>query len=310
MSAWTDQYRAMLKAPEIEEPFDLLVYRPLAFGLVKSIARSRITPNQVTVASLVPGLASAWCFWQGEPAYYAAGAGLLFLTNVLDCADGMLARVQGAGSLTGYILDGLADYTIQVTLFICLLHGLAAQTGDAWFSWTVGVPAGISVAWWCARVDRFRNEWLERAHGRRRNLRQELQDLQAQASTWRVAGSHRRDRLLIAIYSAYVRLWYSVPAWWRPRPPDEPLAQWMRRREPIMRLAILMGPTMHLSLIVVAGTAGHPEWYVWTALVFGTSWGLLVLALGAASDRLGGRGGFLASRFAGRRTGNAPASAD
>jgi hypothetical protein len=304
------QYRRMLKAPEIEEPLDLLIYRPLAFALVKTIARTRITPNQITVGSLVPGLASGWCFWQGQPGHYAVGAGLLFLTNILDCADGMLARMRGTGSLTGYILDGLADYTIQVTLMICLLHGLSVQTGDAQFSWVVGVPAGVSYAWWCARVDRFRNEWLERVYGRRRDLRQELRDLQTQTARWRAEGSHRAEQALVRVYAVYVWLWYSAPAWLRPRPTDEPLASWQRRREPIVRLAVFMGPTMHLSLIIAAAVMGHPEYYVWTALVFGTSWGLLVLTMSAASDRLAGNGVSRASRAAGRRTGNPSASAD
>jgi phosphatidylglycerophosphate synthase len=310
VSRWAAQYRQMLKAPELEEPLDLAVYRPLAFGLVKAIARTGITPNQITMGSLVPGLASAWCFWQGRPHLYVVGAGLLFLANVLDCADGMLARLKGTGCLTGYILDGLADYTIQVTLIICLLHGLAVQTGDAWFSWVIGVPAGVSFAWWCARVDRFRNEWLERVYGRRRDLRQELHDLQAQAAVWRAEGSHRCERALVSFYAVYVWVWYSAPAWLRTPPSNEPLATWRRRREPIMRLAVLMGPTMHLSLIMVAGVLGHPQWYIWTALVFGTSWGVLILAATAASDHLAGRGGPRASRTAGRRTGNAPASAD
>lgn len=310
MKGWAAQYRTMLKAPEIEEPLDLLVYRPLAFGFVKAIARTRITPNQVTMGSLVPGLASAACFWQGRPELYVVGAVLLFLTNVLDCADGMLARLKGTGSLTGYILDGLADYIIQVSLVICLLHGLAAQSGDARFSWYLGVPAGISFAWWCARVDRFRNEWLERVHGRRRDLRQELQDLQAEAAQWHCSGCHRFERGLVRIYAVYVRLWYTTPSWWRSPATGESLIAWKRRRHPFMRLAVFMGPTMHLSLIMAAGLAGHPEWYVWTALVFGTTWGLLVLALSAVSDRLAERGGSLASRAAGRRAGNAPASAD
>jgi hypothetical protein len=310
VNGWATQYRQMLKAPEIEEPLDLLVYRPLAFGLVKSLARTRITPNQITMGSLVPGLASAWCFWQGRPSLYAVGAGLLFLANILDCADGMLARMKGTGSLTGYILDGLADYIILTALIAGLLHGLAVQTGDARFSWVFGAPAAMSLAWWCARVDRFRNEWLERVYGRRRDLRQELQDLRAQAAQWRREGSHRAERALVGLYGVYVRFWYSTPAWWRPRPTNEPLASWKRRREPVMRFAVFMGPTMHLSLIITAGVVGHLQWYVWTALVFGTSWGLLVLGASAASDRLAGRRVPRASRAAGGRTGNAPASAD
>ena len=52
-----------------------------------------------------------------------------------------------------------------------------------------------------------------------------------------------------------------------------------------MRMAIFTGPTMHLFLIIVAGIADKLLWYVWFALVFGTAWGLLVLALKFGTER-------------------------
>ncbi len=82
----------MLKATEVEEGLDLILYRPLAFGLVKAVQPTPITPNQITFASLIMGLASGYCYWQGTPQYLLWGAILLFLTNLFDCADGMLAR--------------------------------------------------------------------------------------------------------------------------------------------------------------------------------------------------------------------------
>lgn len=299
----------MLKAPEIEEPLDLFLYRPLAFALVKPLARTRITPNHITIFSLLPGLAAAACFWRGHPDLYLAGAGLLFLTNVLDCADGMLARVRGTGSLTGYILDGAADYVIQVTFVVAFLHGIAVHTGDVRFSWLVGAPAAVSAAWWCARVDRFRNEWLERVYGRRRDPRQELASLRSQAAGWR-HGSHRGDRALIGLYALYVRLWYSAPPLLRTRPSREDMPAWRRRREPFLRLAVLMGPTMHISLVIAASVARHPEWYVWAALGFGAPWGLLILAARTASDQVAEAGGWIARRDPRRGSGHAPASAD
>lgn len=275
----------MLKALELEEPLDVVLYRPLAFLLVKVLALGRITPNQITLAALVPGFAAAWCFWQGTPAGYLAGAILLFVTNVLDCADGMLARVRGTSSLTGYILDGLVDYAIQGTLFVCLLHGLAVQLDDPLFSWLIGVPAGLSFAWWSAMVDRFRNEWLERVHGRRRDPHRELAELQAAAAVWRRENSHHGDRLLVWFFMLYVRLWYTAPHKLQLFESDEPPMLWRQRRQHLLRMAVLMGPTMHLTLIMIAGVLGRPDWYIWTALVFGTGWGLSILLLRAIVDR-------------------------
>jgi hypothetical protein len=308
------EYRGMLKVWELEEPLDIVLHRPLAFLLVKGIARWPVTPNQVTLAALVPGLAAGWCFWQGTSTGFLAGAILLFSAHLLDCADGMLARLRGTSSLTGYILDGLVDYIVQTTLFVCLLHGLAVQLGDARLSWLVGVPAGVSFAWWCAMVDRFRNEWLERVHGRRRDPQNELAALQAQTETWRRDGTHRGDRLLIWFYALYVRLWYSAPRRLQFRGSDEPIALWRRRRLPLLRMAVLMGPTMHLTLIMISGVLGRPDWYLWIALVFGTSWGLLVLVLRAIVDRspalLAPREDRRASDPAGGRPGHPSATTD
>lgn len=304
----------MLKALELEEPLDVFLYRPLAFLLVKALALGRTTPNQVTLASLVPGLSAAWCFWQGTTAGFLAGAILLFATNVLDCADGMLARVRGTSSLTGYILDGLVDYVIQVSVVVSLLHGLAVQFGDPRFSWLVGVPAGLSFAWWSAMVDRIRNEWLERVYDRRRDPHRELAELQVEARRWRREGAHRADRLLVWFYGLYVRLWYNPTRQLRLFESDEPPGLWQQRRRPLLRMAVIMGPTMHLTLIMIAGLLGRPAWYLWTALVFGTAWGLTVLLLRAIVDRsplfLAPRELRSASSSAGSRPGDPSAPTD
>ena len=280
-----DEYRKMLKATEVEEVLDLLLFRPAAYGLVKLVQPTSITPNQITFISLVLGLASGVCYWQGSPLFFAIGALLLFLTNLFDCADGMLARVRGSSSLTGYLFDGLVDYTTNTAVYIGMLHGLNAGGDRTLFVWLVGVPAGLSYAWWCAMVDRFRNEWLDKVYGRRRDPKIELAEMRRQVAGL-PAGTHRWDRILIWAYGGYVKLWYSAPA---PRAACPggglALADWQRVRRPIMKAAVVLGPTMHLSLMMLAGAANRIDWYLWFSFVFGTSYGLTILLWRALADR-------------------------
>ncbi len=279
------EYRSMLKAPEIEELLDLVLFRPVAFVVVKLIQPTPITPNHVTLFSFLPGLAVGWCFWQGTPNYFIAGSIFLFITNVLDCVDGMLARIRGTGSIVGYVLDGFVDYVVQITMAVGVLHGVAVLTGQPLYILAIGVPASFSVAWWSAMVDRIRNEWLDRVYGKRRDPAVELAELSKQTAIWKAEKSHRPERVLVAIYKGYARFWYSGPAHRKIVDHDRvPLEDWMRARRPILTMATLMGPTMHLFLIMMAGVFNQLELYLWFALVFGTSWGVMVLTVRTLID--------------------------
>ena len=86
------------------------VCRPIAAVLVSAIKDTRITPNQITLASFAVGMASA-----GLLLALPGHAGLLVAvlvyqsSYVLDCADGMLARWRGLASPAGHLLDFLMD---------------------------------------------------------------------------------------------------------------------------------------------------------------------------------------------------------
>jgi hypothetical protein len=287
------EYRSMLKAPELEELFDLVVFRPVAFVIVKILQPTPITPNHVTLFSFLPGLASAWFFWKGTPESLLIGSVLLFFTNVLDCVDGMLARIRGTGSIVGYVLDGFVDYVVQISLVIAVLHGLSVMTGRPFYIMAIGIPAGFCFAWWSAMLDRIRNEWLDRVYGKRRDPAVELVELRQQTAIWKAEKSHRPERALIAIYSGYAKFWYSGPVNHKIVDRDQvPLEDWMRARRPILTMAAMMGPTMHLSLIILGGVFNRLEWYLWFVLVFGTLWGGMVLTARAIIDHK------LASRLA------------
>ena len=285
LGALAGEYRSMLKAPEVEEALDLVLFRPLAYGLVKLVQPTRVSPNQITFVSLVLGVISGVCYWQGTPAFFLAGAILLFLTNLFDCADGMLARVRGTGSLTGYLFDGLVDYTTTASVLIGMLHGLDVLADRTLFVWLVGVPGGLSFAWWSAMVDRFRNDWLDKVYGRRRDPRVELAEMRRIAVEF-PPESHLWDRMLIRAYGLYVTLWYSAPSPQAVCPSAGiTLETWRQARRPVMMAAVLLGPTLHLSLMMLAGALNRVDWYFIFSLFFGTAYGLVVLAWRVQVDR-------------------------
>jgi phosphatidylglycerophosphate synthase len=108
LSAVVDAYRRTSKPKDIL--WNKLVARPLAAVIIVPLARTRVTPNQVTLATLPVFLIGAamliaWPTWGA----LCGGAALLELSYVLDCADGQLARLKGISSPVGAHLDFLMD---------------------------------------------------------------------------------------------------------------------------------------------------------------------------------------------------------
>ena len=105
---------------------------PMAAHLVKVTAnRTRITPNQLTLAALVLGLVSAWLFWTATTWSLVLGAVVYHFSFVMDCMDGKIARLKGTGSILGSWLDYVFD---RIRVFICalaLFGGQYRETDDA-----------------------------------------------------------------------------------------------------------------------------------------------------------------------------------
>ncbi|HET6284251.1 MAG TPA: CDP-alcohol phosphatidyltransferase family protein [Polyangia bacterium] len=86
------------------------VARPAAAVLLVPLARTGITPNQVTLLTLVVFLIGAlvMALMPSSGALVLAAA-IIELSYVLDCVDGQLARLKGTSSPVGAHLDFLMD---------------------------------------------------------------------------------------------------------------------------------------------------------------------------------------------------------
>ncbi|GHH68390.1 hypothetical protein GCM10017673_16960 [Streptosporangium violaceochromogenes] len=115
--------------------------------VVRVAARLGLTPNAVTGASAGLALLAAIWFSAGTRPAQLAGAALLYLSFVLDCVDGQLARYTGAFSPLGAWLDAIFDrvkeYVVYVGLAVGYTSGLSDAGGGPDGVWALAVAAMI-----------------------------------------------------------------------------------------------------------------------------------------------------------------------
>jgi len=107
---------------------DRYLWRALSLRITGLVARTGITPNQVTVSAALLGLVACGLVAVGERWAIALGGASLLVGLVLDSVDGELARVRHRFSRFGMVLDNVSDDVVD-TLFLAAA-GLA--TGGVW----------------------------------------------------------------------------------------------------------------------------------------------------------------------------------
>ena len=115
--------RTLLKSSEVEDPINIHVHRPAAYYFVKAIWRTPMTPNMITLLSVIVGASAGALFLWGTPAAMFVGGWLVWTAAILDGADGILARAKKMQSQFGRALDGWADMMVAiVTVFPAFYH--------------------------------------------------------------------------------------------------------------------------------------------------------------------------------------------
>ncbi|MSR74823.1 MAG: CDP-alcohol phosphatidyltransferase family protein [Planctomycetes bacterium] len=113
--------------------------RPLASFILFHIQRSKWTPNQITILSLLVGMAGFLVHlfvlpWWG----LMLGCALFMLAHVLDALDGQLARHRKAGSVIGmhfdFFIDALKAYMMYGALAV-RLYQQVRHPGDGQGPW-------------------------------------------------------------------------------------------------------------------------------------------------------------------------------
>ena len=179
LGAAVDLYRQTRKKHDLV--FNLYVMRPIAAVVTVGVAKTRATPNQITILNLIVFLVAA-ALLIAVPTYAGGLVGIAVLeaSYCLDCVDGMLARYKKIASKTGHLFDFFTDELKAVVLVATLgvrlwrtggfgLDAAAWQPGDARFllaavAGTAAVASAISLTNFVRRPELSGKETTVEAH--------------------------------------------------------------------------------------------------------------------------------------------------
>ena len=96
--------------------------RPVGRILSKALVNTPISPNHVSIVSILIGVASGWLFAQGA---FLFAAIVLQICAIIDCVDGDLARALFKQSALGKWLDLGGDQVVHFAVFAGIGIGVA-----------------------------------------------------------------------------------------------------------------------------------------------------------------------------------------
>ncbi|MFQ5957081.1 MAG: CDP-alcohol phosphatidyltransferase family protein [Candidatus Brocadiales bacterium] len=111
-----------------DSPFSVYVSRKLSRQVSVTLAKSPITPNQVTLLSFFTGLVACWFFLQGGYRYSVLGALVFYASVILDLADGEVARLKFLYSKYGGLLDTVCDSIVYSGIIFCIALAIHRDT--------------------------------------------------------------------------------------------------------------------------------------------------------------------------------------
>lgn len=203
-------YKKSIKHAVFDETLTLYILRPIAFVFVKLFYPTSITPNQVSLMTIIVGIISGYLFSRGTVTCFVIAGSLYFFCMVLDCVDGMIARLKNSGTAVGRIIDGVADYLVGISVYVGM--GIGFDKGlinldflpvNHW--WIMGIAA-VSHIFHAVIVDYYRAEFMAHGLGKSTSTWEEKKKFTAELKKIKHLRGKLLDKILIAVYLGYSHL--------------------------------------------------------------------------------------------------------
>ena len=258
-----EDYKKSLKMLEVEEVLDLIIYRPLAFIFVKLIVGTNLTPNQITTTALIFGVIGSLLFYFNTPTAFLIAGILFIIYDVLDCADGQLARIKKNGTPIGRVLDGLADYIVTTLAYLFIGIGFASNSEDPLLFWGLTIAAGISNAVHSSILDFYRNRFLDYALDRESILGDSLKEFKDMQDDLKGTKGNYYEKSILWVYLKYsqVQLLFSSSSLETEKKKYDS-KDFYKKHKTIMHLWTYLGPTSELTFLIVTSMLNRLDIYL------------------------------------------------
>jgi phosphatidylglycerophosphate synthase len=266
-------YQASVKSDVSDELINTYLLRPIAHQFVRVLYPTRTTPNQVTVASIVAGLFAAAVYASGGMPYAPVAGLLITLKDLLDSADGQLARAKQMYSRFGRFLDSVGDFVVNLAVFFGISILLFRDTG-----WTpvflFGLVGFIGISLRVSYHVFYQTSYLHlRSAYEVNRVTEEIRtkDLAQDPRTLRM------QRLFLLLYGWQDRLMMRIDRWSMHGVSREQREGWYGDRT-ALRLSGFLGPGTELFVLMLCSLARRLDWYlVVNVVVMNGVWAMCIV---------------------------------
>jgi len=117
------------------------------------LAKTKITPNQITFLGLLVNCAVAFLIAKGQLSYLTIGI-LIWIAGFFDALDGSVARIAGRSSVFGDFWDSVLDrYADSVIYFGILVHFLELGKTNYVLLIVVAIVGSLMVSYTRAKAE-------------------------------------------------------------------------------------------------------------------------------------------------------------
>ncbi len=272
------EFRTSLKDIAVEEAVDLLLFRPVSFLLVKVFVRLPITPNQISLLAIFAGIASGIFFSFGTREHFFYGGLFYAFSHILDCCDGMVARLKKNGTPIGRIIDGWADYITSTVVYIGFFIGLLKSSIDLPVHPLILVAfSGFCLATHSATVDFHRWEFMAHGLGKVNPLEQDLATYSALLEKLKRKKGHLVERVLITFYLGYTNIQLKKNG--AKQIPDYQQEPYYQSNRLLLALWNFIGLSTHIFMLVLSAVLYEPLIFFVYVLIIANLWMLLLGAI-------------------------------
>jgi hypothetical protein len=220
------------------------------------------------------GIISAVFFYQGK---FIAGAIYFFLFAVLDCCDGMQARMKKNGSEFGRFVDGIVDYTCNAACYIGLGIGVSnyLPMTDSIPTMYLVIAAGLSKALHSITYDHFLMEYLSYFRGDSGFVQKELEVIREKIRLIKLDPNGSKRRLFILwIYLGFT----SLQGGKENKTLKFNSNDYVKINHRSIQLWGFIGPAWHIAFLIMAFALNSPKLLFGYAIIFGNIWliGMLI----------------------------------
>lgn len=270
----SSEFKESLKTVDSEEIFDLIIFRPISFVLVKLIYNTNITPNQISIVALIFGVLSGVFYGFATYQFLILASISFFICNTLDCMDGQLARLKKNGTKIGRVIDGFIDYITSISVFLGLGIAMTFLTGDPVYSWALTIAAGISKAIQNMFFDNYRNMYLEYVYNKASSLDEEIEEYSEEKERLKNVNGKGMEKFLISLYLAYSNFQKKSTSHVDLKVSPE---VYKSENKTLLRLWSWIGSTTHMMILIFFSLINRIDLYLIFAITIGNLIFILLL---------------------------------